>query len=75
MFNRRKSLSGPGMEYDEPHAFQHALRNSVDQGVTDLLVGNMPQPEEDVGIVEKLFAWTLLGIVKAGTTYCKALVS
>lgn len=45
------------------HAFQHALLNSVDQGVTDLLMGNMPPPEEYVDIVEELFAQTLIGIV------------
>jgi hypothetical protein len=36
----------PGMKHDESHAFQHALLNSVDQGVTDLVMGNMPPPEE-----------------------------
>ena len=44
------------MEHDESHAFQHALLNSVDQGVTDLLVGNMPPPEEYLGIVEERIA-------------------
>ena len=44
------------MEHDESHAFQHALLNSIDQGVTHLLMGNMSPPEEDVGIVEKLIA-------------------
>ena len=44
------------MEHDESHAFQHALLNPVDQGVTDLLMGNMSPPEEDFGIVEELFA-------------------
>jgi hypothetical protein len=42
------------MEHDESHAFQHAPLNSVDQGVTDLLMGNIPPPEEYVGIVEEL---------------------
>jgi hypothetical protein len=32
------------------------LLNSVDQGVTDLLMGNIPPPEEYVGTVEELFA-------------------
>ena len=45
-----------GMKHDEPHAFQHALLNSVDQGVTNLVMGNMPPPEEYVGVVEELFA-------------------
>ena len=44
------------MKHDESHAFQHALLNPVDQGVTDFLMGNMPSPEEYVGIVEELFA-------------------
>jgi hypothetical protein len=34
----------PGMKHDQSHAFQHALLNSGDQGVTDLLMGNMPPP-------------------------------
>ena len=46
----------PGMEHDESHAFQHALLNSVDQGVTDLLMGNMPPPEEYLGILEERIA-------------------
>ena len=45
-----------GMKHDEPHAFQHALLNSVDQGVTNLVMGNMPPPEEYIGVVEELFA-------------------
>jgi hypothetical protein len=44
------------MENDESHAFQRTLLNSVDQGVTDLLMGNMSPPEEYVGIVQELFA-------------------
>ena len=62
------------MKHDESHAFQHALLNSVDQGVTDLLMGNMPPPEQYIGIVQQLFAQTLVGIVKTATTDCKALV-
>ena len=43
------------MEDDESHAFQHALLNSVDQVVTDLLMGNMSPPKVDIGIVKELF--------------------
>jgi hypothetical protein len=37
-------------------------------------MGNMPPPEKYVGIVEELFAQTLVRIVKAATTDGKAFV-
>jgi hypothetical protein len=54
------------VKHNEPYAFQHALLNSVDQGVTDLLVGNMPPPEEHVGSSRSCSPRPSSGIVSLG---------
>jgi len=38
------------------HPFQHALLNTVDQGIGNLFMGNMPPPEQCIGILEELLA-------------------
>ena len=52
----------------------NALLNAVDQFVTDLIMGNVSPPEEYICIVEKVFAQTLIGIVKVANAYGETFV-
>jgi hypothetical protein len=62
------------VKHDESHALQDALLNAVDQSVTDLIMGNVSPPEEYICIVEKVFAQTLIGIVKVANAYGETFV-
>ena len=51
---------------DQAHAGQDAIRNALDGGVGDVVVVHMPPPEQDVGVVDRLFGAALIGIVERG---------
>jgi hypothetical protein len=64
----------PRMEHDQSHTLQHVLLDAVDQSVTHLLMGNVPPPEEYIGVIENFFAQTFIGIVEAAATYGETFV-
>jgi hypothetical protein len=62
------------MKHDKSHALQDALLDTVDQSVTDLIMGNVSPPEEYICIVERVFAQTLSGVVKVASAYGETFV-
>jgi len=64
-----------GMQHDQTHAVQHMLLHAVDNGIGDLVVGQVPPPDQHVGLLQHGFGQAMLRLVERSSARVYSLLA